>query len=334
MKTNLIYHTTKIRILILTVVIAATGCSRSEQPNAEPVTRFEKLIFTIPVAQLSDTIRSHYPNLIPFFRAFNEEIIRIGPDTVPGYPAQLERFVNDTVIKNTYTDISKLSDRFRPCFQEIDRALDQWRLIPGNKRPEYLVTYLSGFNQSFITLPGILGIGLDNYLGSESLYYQQLGIPMYIRRSMSPANLSADAVRAWIYSELPQPGMQGDFLERMIYEGKVYYLASKMLTSADPESLFHYSKEQLKWCRDHEQAMWEYLAEQKVLFSNERMTIRRYIDEAPFTRDFGNESPGRVGVWIGYQVINSYMKKTGASMEALIKESNAKTILASAKYHP
>ena len=80
--------------------------------------------------------------------------------------------------------------------------------------------------------------------------------------------------------------------------------------------------------------MWKYLAEQKILFSTERLTIRKFIEEAPFTRDFGNESPGRVGVWIGYRIVSSYVKATGINLKDLIGITSAKEILSGSKYHP
>jgi uncharacterized protein YjaZ len=58
------------------------------------------------------------------------------------------------------------------------------------------------------------------------------------------------------------------------------------------------------------------------------------MDEAPFTRDFGDESPGRVGTWIGYRIICSYMKASGSDIKNLIGNTNAKEILSGSKYHP
>ena len=296
--------------------------------------RFEELVFTIPPADLSDSIHINHNNLVPFFRVYNEEVIRIGPDSLPGYAAQLEKFTGDTLIRQVYSRVKASAGLYQDCCREIDEALGRLTNMTGLKQPGYLITFISGFNQSFITLPGCLCLGVDNYLGSESQFYQGLGLPAYIRKNMNPGNLTSDAVRAWLISELPEPEPEGGFLDRMIYEGKLYYISSKLLPKCKEEELFHYTKEQLRWCGDQEKAMWKYLAEQKILFSTDRLITRKFMDEAPFTRDFGNESPGRVGVWIGYRIVSSYMKASGIDLTDLIGLTRAKEILAGSKYHP
>lgn len=310
------------------------GCTRPKKTNHQPVIRFEKLVFSIPTANLSDSIRLNHNNLVPFFRIFNEEIIRVGPDTLPGYAGQLERFTSDTLIRNLYHEVEKSAGLFQESCQQVYEALDRLEPLTGQKGPGFLVTFISGFNQSFITLRGCMGIGVDNYLGTESWYYAGLGIPLYLRKNMNPANITADAVRAWLYSELPAPADEGGFLDRMIYEGKLYYIASKLLPKHSDQYLFHYSDKQLRWCLDQEKAMWKYMAEQKILFSTDRLNVRKFIEEAPFTRDFGNDSPGRVGIWIGFRIVSSYVKASGISLRDLIGMTNSKEILSGSKYHP
>ncbi|TSA34609.1 MAG: hypothetical protein D4R64_11325 [Porphyromonadaceae bacterium] len=334
MKTNPLILQSKIGILILILVIGTVACDRRKKTGHGSLIRFEKLVFTISPASLSDSIHLNHNNLVPFFRIFNEEVIRIGPDSLPGYAGQLERFIGDSLIWRVYTEVDKSAGLYQESCRKIDDALGRWATLTGNKRPDNLITFISGFNQSFITLPGCLGIGVDNYLGSQSPFYRGLDIPIYIRKNMNPDNLPADAVRAWLYSELPGPAPDGGFLDRMIYEGKVYYIASKLLPKLSDEKLFHYTEEQLNWCHVQEKAMWKYLAEQKILFSTERLSIRKFIEEAPFTRDFGNESPGRVGVWIGYRIVSSYVKATGMNLKDLIGITSAKEILSGSKYHP
>jgi hypothetical protein len=39
------------------------------------------------------------------------------------------------------------------------------------------------------------------------------------------------------------------------------------------------------------------------------MSIKRFIDDGPFTASFTEESPARTGVWLGWQVVRSYMKQ-------------------------
>ncbi len=325
---------TKIGILILFVVIGFVSCNPKKSPEQNSTFRFEKLVFTVEPAKLPDSIRLNHNYLVPFFKIFNEDVIRIGPDSLSGYTEQLNKYTGDSLIRQVYSEINKSEIIYRKDLDEISVALSRWSEISGNKPIYHLVTFISGFNQSFVTLPGLMAIGIDNYLGSGSRFYQGLSIPVYVRQHMNPENLPADAVRAWLYSELPPPGPESGFLDRMIYEGKIHYITNKLLSGNSEENLFHYSKKQLTWCQMQEKSMWKYLAEQRILFSSDRLTIRKFMEEAPFTRDFGNESPGRIGTWIGYRIVYSYMKSTGLSLKDLIKVTSAKEILSGSKYHP
>jgi hypothetical protein len=291
------------------------------------------MVFTIPAPALHDSIYTYYPGIVPFYTLFNEQIIRIGPDSLPGYSANLQEFTSDSMIKGLYASINRDNAPFENLLSDIRSAFERWRTVTGNPAPG-LVTFISGFNQSFITLPGILGIGLDRYLGGESPFYKGLDIPVYIRNTMNPENLPGDAVRAWLYSELPPPPEGSSFLDQMVYEGKIHYLAGELLGDHNAERLFHFTSDQVAWCISHEAAMWKYLAEQQILFSTDRLTVRKFLEDAPFTKDFGNDSPGRTGIWIGYRVIGSYMKANKLDTKTLAGLSDARKILSGSKYHP
>ena len=46
------------------------------------------------------------------------------------------------------------------------------------------------------------------------------------------------------------------------------------------------------------------------------------------------ESPGRLGYWVGYQIVNQYMKNEGVSLLDLMKNTNSQEILLKSKYKP
>ncbi len=334
MAINVKPHQLKSKIGILLTMLSTLLVSCNKAGDGAPAAiRFDELLFRYSPGAMHDSLERYHPELLPFYSVFTDQVIGIGPDSLPGFSEQLDRFTSDTMIKGIYSDITRPGSPYDQLCREVASALSGWGKISGKPAPE-VVTYISGFNQAFITLPGILGIGLDRYLGSESRWYKSLDIPVYLRNSLTPDNLPADAVRAWLYAAMSEPSEGAGFLEKMIYEGKIHYLASKLLKNTGEEQLFHYTEEQVRWCRDHEKAMWKYLAEQKVLFSTDRLMARKFLEDAPFTRDFGNDSPGRAGIWIGYRIISSYMKATGLDLSALAGASDAREILSASKYHP
>ena len=92
---------------------------------------------------------------------------------------------------------------------------------------------------------------------------------------------------------------------------------------------------QLKWLRRNEKNMWTFIVEKKFLFSTDQGMIRKFIDETPFTKEFGRESPGQAGCWIGFRIVNSYMlKNPHVSIQELIWEQDFLKILERSRYDP
>jgi hypothetical protein len=58
------------------------------------------------------------------------------------------------------------------------------------------------------------------------------------------------------------------------------------------------------------------------------------MEEAPFTKDFGNGSPGRAATWIGYRIVSQYVKKTRPEPAFFFSPTGSREILAASGYHP
>jgi len=81
--------------------------------------------------------------------------------------------------------------------------------------------------------------------------------------------------------------------------------------------------------------MWLYLIEYKLLFNSSYKEKKRYIDDGPFTSTFSNESPARTGQWLGYQIVNAYLKEhPEVKLPQLMEDQNYQEILNKSKYKP
>ena len=108
-----------------------------------------------------------------------------------------------------------------------------------------------------------------------------------------------------------------------------------MLPETSDDLIFGFTTEQMKFCRNNESQMWQYLVENNLLFSTDQLNIRKLIGDAPFTGFFTKESPGRAAVWIGFRIVESYMMKNpGVKIDEMISETDVQTILEKAKYSP
>jgi hypothetical protein len=73
-----------------------------------------------------------------------------------------------------------------------------------------------------------------------------------------------------------------------------------------------------------------------LLFSTDIQLNKRFLDTAPFSKFYmeqDNLSPGSVGVWVGWQIVRSYMKHNDVSLQKLLT-INELDLFKKSKYKP
>lgn len=216
---------------------------------------------------------------------------------------------------------------------EISEALKQFKAhFPEVKLPK-LYTLISLFAYNTIVDDSLLGISLDMYLGGDFKYYPSTGIPQYKFKNFERQYLVSDALKAFLIAEFDkEAGL--NLLEEMIFAGKIAYLQSALLRS-ETHLLFNYTKEELGWCEKNEAEIWFHFVDMELLYNTESAKIRKYIDDAPFIPGFPEGSTARVGKWIGYQIVQSYMDRhPEKNLKDLMAQKDANELLLASKYKP
>ena len=131
--------------------------------------------------------------------------------------------------------------------------------------------------------------------------------------------------------------LQGEpiLLDRILYEGKLRYILSQLLPKRQPEEYVGYTEAQYSWCLNNQQQIWKtILANQHLLTANALIT-NQYLKDAPYTSFLPAESPGRVGIWLGFQIINSYMKQNpDTGFRELMDLTDYQDLLKRSKFKP
>jgi len=299
------------------------------------IQRFDQALFQagsdgVTAKEVSE-LREDFPH---FYLLFTQQIMRLEGQNDSVTAINLTEFVQDKNVRALY-------DTTQIVFKEINQVEGQ--LIEGfkyykNYFPEQttpkLVSFISGFNYAMVADDSLLAIGLDMYLGANSSYYPQLGMPQYRFRNMYPNQIVVDALYSWLTTEYEAPN--GDnLLKQMVYYGKVHYVLNQLLPDAALHQSFGFTEEQLEWCLENEAQIWAFVVEQELLYSNDNMEIRKFIGEGPFTAGFPEQAPAKLGHFIGWQMVKKYMKlKPELSLKELMEEKNAQELLNQSKYKP
>lgn len=308
----------------------------SDSGQEVEIIRFGEALFNF---DSSDTVQhlialsNKYPD---FFNLFTHHIIRVGGIGDEHFTAYMKRFLTDSTVLLAKERVDRDFDNFAPIEKQLKTAFKYFKFhFPENDLPT-IYTYISGFNQAVVTGENLVGISLDKYLGRNCELYQQLGdMPQYKILNMHPGMIAPDVAYAWATTLFEHTNTATTLVDNMIHQGKLMYFVDAMLPETPDSLKMGYSEAQTKWCENNEAQMWGQLIEREMLFSNKRMDIIRYNNPSPTTSGFSLESPGRTGVWIGWQIVRKYMAEhPEMGLRELMGNSNYREILNQSGYFP
>lgn len=124
-------------------------------------------------------------------------------------------------------------------------------------------------------------------------------------------------------------------IDHAVHQGKKIAILEKIFPKDDLAYLLEMEEGQAQWCQRNELEIWDYFLNQELLFEANQQQIRSYVYDAPRSKGMPKESPGRTAHYIGYQIVKSYLEKTNATIQDLVKNSvSVDDILQKSKYKP
>lgn len=295
---------------LLLFILIFSGCGEEKEiPEAiakQPVTlkikRFDQEFARANAETLSE-LKSRYPYFFPPQYTDSIWLAKLS-DTI-----QLEL---RQAVDSAFSDFSREEEELTLLFKHIAYYFPEYRI------PE-LVTLTTDvdYENRIILTDSLLLIGLDNYLGRDHRFYS--GIDRYISRGLDVQYLESDIVSALAKRVIPYPSDRS-FLSQMIYYGKELYLKDLLLSWQTDEQKIGYDEEELNWALANEEPIWRYFVERELLYSTDSKLGPRFLDPAPFSKfrlELDNESPGRLGRYIGWQIVRAFMERTDTPVQAL-----------------
>jgi len=193
---------------------------------------------------------------------------------------------------------------FNTAFSRLKAA------FPDSLTPR-VIAFNSGFNYGVLPTDSVLGFGVEWFVGKDSPVVQYLSpdvFPQYRKDRMRPEMLAPSVVKGWLQVHYTRDVRGEDLLTNFIVIGKVMALLDYLLPQTDATLKFAFSPQQLKWCEDHEFNIWKEVVAKELVYTKDPKEIDRFMNDGPFTPGLPRESPGHLGEWIGYRLVQSYMK--------------------------
>lgn len=266
--------------------------------------------------RLNEEHQQLYQRYGSFWRAYCEDILRLGAARSEQSVLLWKDFSSDPMIEELEKAISEIHEDRLPLYEtEIDNAFRRYHVLFPEKSLPDIVFMNSGFNFGVWPTGEHLGIGLDFFIGAEHPLVTPLDpnlFPNYQKAKMRPDLLVPDALRGWLLVSHQQAHYNDEnLIQTVLYYGKMMYLLDLMLPAMEDYRLIDYTAEEFAWCRENERNLWISFSDQEVLYERRKFEINRWVSDAPFTRavDLPQETPGRVGIWIGWQIVSDYMQR-------------------------
>jgi len=278
----------------------------------------------------------------PFFDFYVDHFV-IGPhpagDTIPPEQDAINKFLSDGYVDRLQDSINYHFNDSKDIEQQLTQSFKYYKYyFPGAEIPKIIGVNSAFALGAFTYGKDMLGIGLDLYMGPNNIDYDSAGIYQYLQHKMRREYITRNALEVLYNLNYGGDDMQrGETLiEGMVEKGKKMYFLACLMPDAPDSMIVGYTATQTKWCEDNEYEMWKFLNDKDMLYKNNYMDQKRYLDEGPNTPGMPQGAPGNVGAWIGWQIVNKFMKETDhkISLQNLVVKYDAKAILNKARYRP
>ena len=296
------------------------------EPQKVEIKEFNKDLFALDTTNFEEEYRA----LLSRYH----EILFDEPDK--DMIADLKEFVTDTflikineLVDETFPDIELLAEQVKGIYQHYKYYYPYWTTPPT-------FTYVAGtyYNRPNSVSGESVMIGLDFYLSNKGLVYDKIGFPRYLSRRMQPLSLTRDLAEEFFYYTYDNRINQKNVLAEMVEEGKKMYFIEAMNPMLPDSIILGYSRQQMDWAYDNEGAVWAAIIGNNMLYSNNLENKRMLFNDGPFTAAFGNDSPARLGDFIGLQLVRSFMSNNDETLQNLMKMTDYQDVLQRSQYKP
>ncbi len=311
------------------------------------VHRFEKDFFAADTNDISGSMRRLSAKYPVFLKDFLGNILGIPmPDSNPDASFAIKKFLAD------YKPVKDSSDlvfkNFDVLAADVKKGLQFLKYyFPSYNPPQQLITFigpmdafavgtLGGYGDIITT--GALGAGLQLHLGKNSSYYNnQIGqqlYPSYISQRFELAYIPVNCMKNIIDDMYPDQTEGKSLLEIAIDRGKRLYILDLLLPHTADTLKIGYTQKQLQGCIENEGLIWNFLADNNLVYETDFLKIKSYISDGPKTAELGDGSPGYISLFTGRQIIREFMKKFPDTKLQELMLFDSKKILNDSKYKP
>ena len=237
----------------------------------------------------------------------------------------------DTVRKEVDLLFGELTD-IKASFENAFKRIKYY--YPDFQPPEIktIITGLGDGSDLYIS-PDVIILGLDWFLGEKGTY-QPKDIPQYIRKRLSKDYLVPSCI-LFLSDSFNATSLEDEtMLAEMIYFGKAYAFTQEILPCTPDSIILGYDQQEIEGINFNQERIWAHFVEESLLYETNHFEKVKYLNERPGVPEIGDKCPGRIGRWLGWQIVQGYQAESDIDFVGLMQETDAGKIFTQSKYRP
>lgn len=334
--------------MVLFTVLIASGCrnkkTTTKAPDISGVPSTLKIVRADKLLNASDlqTFRSEWDQFYkthPAFAVFLRDwIYQSEPGAEDAIGKIFEVFAEPDKMRELADSVYQVFSSNTQWEQTLDDALRYHNYyFPFDTLPA-VYTYSGMFGAPIDMTPDFVSVALTMFMGRDFSAYKAIpaeNLPRYMFHRLEPQYIPVKVMDAAARTKFRMDLSDNSALNVMLYEGKLLYYLDQVLPFTPDSLKIGYTAAQSDWVEYNQEDVWALILTEDLLYSSKSADIARLTGEGPSTKGMSFESPSRVGTWIGWQVVKSYMARNpDVSLEMLFAQTDNQQLLQASKWKP
>lgn len=332
---------------VLLVALSILNSCRSDTSKDAPdvsgiqleikIRRFDQDLFALDTGNIEAGIQQlteKYPDMLPLF-AVNIIHDMTNPNETP--VQAVRGFLGAPEVRRLYDTVQQVYGDLRWLERDLTQMFKYYKYyFPEKPAPEVTAIISEYATDAFTAGDSLCGIGLDMFLGENypAYFASENTSPAYIRRQFRKEYMALRLAKA-IAQNLADAPPGERLLDQMLHNGKMLYIVDCLLPEVADSLKMGYTREQMEGSYANEQGVWARILEQNLLYSTDAKKLHKLVTPSPNAPVVFQEAPGEIGNWIGWQIVEAYMKRyPKTTMQELLNFQDAQKFLELSKYKP
>ena len=241
--------------------------------------------------------------------------------------------VDNVYFDSLYYDVQLQFGNKKNLFLELDHSIGIYNSTSKKRLNPQVTVLLSGFYNDVVVDKENIILGIEYFLNKENKYKPR-DLPSYILERYTPEHMSSTMLSTFLSQFNVIDENDKTMLNEMISFGKLYYVVEQLLICEKENIVLGYTKEQYDMIEENEAFIYSFFLQNELFFKEGQLIKQKYLSERPSTFEISQSVPGRIGRWMGWKIVSSFMRAEKYTLEDLLLEDDYKKIFYNSNYNP